>query len=331
MPDIITHYIFGLDTMQSIKHTSICKCINKNRDLFLLGLQGPDPFYYHRLLKKDNKAYIASRMHTEKTGDFLMSALCYIKKLEPSDKAFNECLSYISGFVCHYILDSMLHPYIFYFGGRRIDGIPETYAYTGLHRKIELAIDTILCMEKLNVKSSSFKVGQTVLKLGTPPESLRNLLNNTLFLNYGISEGGQLFNESYKDMKTYFKLTYDPLGTKKGFAKMSSPFISKDIQPLADAFSYHNCVNPCFDYMNRAKRVWLHPITGNVYTFSVYDIIRNAGKKSVTLLQAIYDFVTGDLSSEDLRILIPNISYLTGLSVEDTRQMKYISSSYTLL
>ena len=70
MPDIITHYIFGLDTVKNLKHSSIYKIIKENRNLFFIGLQGPDPMYYHHLHGKNNKSFIASRMHTEKTGDF---------------------------------------------------------------------------------------------------------------------------------------------------------------------------------------------------------------------------------------------------------------------
>ena len=148
MPDIITHYIFGLDTVHNLKNTPLYPHLKDNLDLFLIGLQGPDPIYYHHLRKKDNKAYIASKMHTEKTGDFLVSALCQIKKYDIDSKEFSQGLSYLSGFICHYILDSMAHPYIFYLGGRYQEDVPETHKYIGLHKKVELAIDTILCEER---------------------------------------------------------------------------------------------------------------------------------------------------------------------------------------
>ena len=331
MPDIITHYIFGLDTVQNIKHSPLYPCLKEHKDLFSIGLQGPDPIYYHHLRKKDNKAYIAGKMHTEKTGDFLVSALCQIKKYDMNSKEFNEGLSYLSGFICHYILDSMAHPYVFYLGGRYQEDLPETHKYMGLHRKIELAIDSILCEERFSVKSSNFKVYKHILKDMILPESLITMFNETIFLNYGIAGGGQIFKDAYKDVRNYYKLTYDKFGTKKMVATLTLPIFSKSLSPFMDSFSYHNCVNGNFDYMNKSKRVWLHPVTGNVYTFSFYDILRNANKKSTTLLQAAYDFATSKISSEDFRALLPNISYLTGLPCEDARPMKYISTTYTAL
>lgn len=331
MPDVITHYIFGLDTVQSIKSSPLYPYLREYRDLFLVGLQGPDPIYYHHLLRKDNKAFVASKMHTEKTGDFLVSALCQIKKYEVDSPEFKSGLSYLSGFICHYILDSMAHPYIFYLGGRYLPDVPETQKYAGLHRKIELAIDTILCQERLSKKSSTFKVHKHLLKEMVIPEHIISLFDETLFLNYGINHGGDIFRESYADMRTYYKLTYDRFGTKKAFAHIASSLVKKSIAPFMDTFSYHNCLNPDFDYLNLNRRVWLHPVTGNVYTFSFYDILRNATKKSAPLLQLAYDFATSKITADTFRSALPNISYLTGLSTEDSRPMTYISQNINSL
>lgn len=327
MPDVITHYIFGLDTAQNIKTSPLYPFLKEYRDLFLIGLQGPDPIYYHHLLKKDNKAHIASKMHTEKTGDFLVSALCQIKKYEVNSTEFQSGLSYLSGFICHYILDSMAHPYVFYLGGRYLPDNPETNKYIGLHRKIELAIDTILCEERLSMKSSEFKVHKHILKDITIPNHIISMFDETLFLNYGINNGGQVFKEAYNDIRTYYKLTYDPFGTKKALASMASPLVKKNLKAYAGAFSYHHCQNPDFDYMNRSRKVWLHPVTGNVYTFSFYDILRNANKKSSSLVQLAYEFAIGDITAETFRAALPNISYLTGLSTEDIRPMTFISEN----
>ena len=331
MPDVITHYIFGLDTAKNIKSSALYPYLKEYRDLFLIGLQGPDPIYYHHLLKKDNKAFIASKMHTEKTGDFLVSALCQIKKYDVDSPEFKSGLSYLSGFICHYILDSMAHPYIFYLGGRYLPDNPDTKKYMGLHRKIELAIDTILCEECLSKKSWEFKVHKHILNDITIPDHIISMYDEALFLNYGINNGGQVFKEAYNDIRTYYRLTYDRFGTKKAFANIASPIVKKSVQPYTGAFSYHNCINPDFDYMNRNRKVWLHPITGNVYTFSFYDILRNATKKSTSLVQLAYEFATSQITADAFRSALPNVSYLTGLPTDDTRPMKYISQNISFL
>jgi len=328
MPDIMTHYLFGLDTSQNIKQSPLYKIIKENKNMFLIGLQGPDLMYYNIMPKKDSKAYIGSKMHTDNTGDFLMSSLSYLKRYDPSSAEFNEALSYLSGFMCHYVLDSMAHPYIFYLGGR-YDDTPETIHYKSIHKKIELAIDSLLLEQKFGLKAHQFKVHQHILKNIPIPYSILSMYDEALFLTYGINNGGTIFKKSYKDARSYFMLTYDMLGAKKAMAGITTPLLPKHFSTFKSSFSYHNCVNSNIDYMNDSKKVWRHPVTGNLYIFSFNDILRNAIKKSTLLLQAAFDFSTSKMPTEEFKELLPNISYLTGLPMSDTRPMKYISPDYT--
>ena len=327
MPDIITHYLFGLDTTQNLKQSPIYKIIKENKNLFLIGLQGPDLMYYSTLPPKQSKAPIGLKMHTEKTGDFVLSLLSHLKRYDTSSKEFQENLSYISGFMCHYILDSMAHPYIFYLGGR-YDETPDTIKYETLHKKIELAIDTLLLEQKFDLKAHRFKIHHHILKNITLPYSILSMYDEAMFLIYEINNGGNIFSKAFKDARNYFLLTYDTLGAKKMLAEAATPFLPKHLNVLKSSFSYHDCVNPDIDYMNVQKTVCRHPVTGNLYTFSFNDILRNAIKKSTLLLQAAYDFSISKLSTEDFAELMPNISYLTGLPTSDTRPMKYISPDY---
>lgn len=330
MPDIITHYLFGLDTSQNIKSSPLYKIIKENKNIFLLGLQGPDPMYYNVIPQKESKAYIALKMHTDKTGDFLITALSHLKRYDINSTEFNENISYLSGFMCHYILDSMAHPYIFYLGGK-YDGTPDTGKYKNLHKKIELAIDALLLEQKFGLKAHHFKIHQHILKNISIPYSILSLYDEALFLTYGINNGGSIYKKSYKDFRNFFVLTYDMMGAKKAIADFTTPLLPKYLNTKQITFSYHNCVNPTIDYMNDAKKVWLHPVTGNAYIFSFNDILRNASKKSTLLLQAAYDFAVSKLPAQEFRELLPNISYLTGLPTDDPRPMQYVSPDYKYL
>ena len=328
MPDIITHYLFGLDTAQNIKPSPLYKIIKENKNIYLMGLQGPDPMYYNIVPQKESKAYIGLKMHTDKTGDFLIAALSHLKRYDINSVEFNEGISYLSGFLCHYTLDSMAHPYIFYLGGRYEETL-DTIKYKTLHKKIELAIDALLLEQKFGLKAHQFKVHHHILKNIPIPYSILSMYDEALFLIYAINNGGAIFKKSYKDTRNFFMLTYDMFGAKKALADLTSPLFPKHLSSGVRNFSYHNCVNPAIDYMNDGKKVWLHPVTGNAYIFSFNDILRNAAKKSTLLLQAAYDFASSKLSAQEFKELLPNISYLTGLPTSDTRPMKYISPDYT--
>jgi hypothetical protein len=232
--------------------------------------------------------------------------------------------------MCHYILDAMAHPYIFYLGGK-YDDTPDTAQYKTLHKKIEIAIDSLLLEQKFGLKAHQFKIHHHILKKSDIPYSILSMYDEALFLVYDINNGGNIFQKSYNDARNYYMLTYDILGAKKLLVGATSPLLPKFLNTIKLSFSYHNCVNPSIDYMNDNKKVWRHPVTGNLYTFSFNDILRNAMKKSTFLLQAAYDFTTFKMPLEEFKELLPNTSYLTGLPSTDSRPMKYVSPDYIKL
>ena len=323
MPDTLTHYLFGLDTTKEISESPLYKTIKAHRNLFFIGLQGPDPMYYHAPYKKNNYAPIGARLHSDHTGYFLSSALCYAKKFANEPTFFEPCMAYVSGLICHYTLDTVCHPYIFYLGGRYDRTQPETTKYLGVHKQIELAIDALLLEERFEIPAHRFKIHQHVIKSVVIPDVILAMYDDLLFSIYAIPSGGKIFKESYKDFQNYFKLSYDRLGFKKGLVHSLKPLLPKDLVPLVDTFSYHGCIDEFEDYLNPNKKVWLHPVTGNVYTYSFADLLRNAHKLSRIRLLSAYAFTQSETTLEEVEALLPNISYLTGLPITDTRPMKY--------
>ena len=101
MPDIVMHTIFGEEVLDRLQ-------IEVDRDIYSFGLVGPDPFlFYHFYLPpfihRVNR--YSSIMHRRHTGDYLVE-LAYRSRQNP------EAFSYLAGFLCHYALDSTVHPYV---------------------------------------------------------------------------------------------------------------------------------------------------------------------------------------------------------------------------
>lgn len=98
MPAGYTHYCFGKDVYKHLDDQNIKDLLLRNENCFLIGLHGPDIFFYERWNK------IARKMHQEKANTFFEKAQDIIQS--------EAQLAYILGFICHYLLDSQMHPYI---------------------------------------------------------------------------------------------------------------------------------------------------------------------------------------------------------------------------
>ncbi|MBK5252211.1 MAG: zinc dependent phospholipase C family protein [Peptostreptococcaceae bacterium] len=117
MPDIMSHILMGYDVLNDLPSSNSFKqSVAKHSGLVNNGLQGPDPFYYlgNFPLGKRSLEYIGNLMHKAKTGVFLLDL---IESLGSSDSCTEMKAACLCGLICHYCLDTICHPCIFYFSG----------------------------------------------------------------------------------------------------------------------------------------------------------------------------------------------------------------------
>lgn len=107
MPAIYAHDTFGKLVSKQLPK-EIQDIIKTYPSAFRIGLQGPDPLFYHRPYASNDVKKEGSRMHRESCASFLQKTMHHVKKEGVNSKEF----AYLLGFLCHFILDSECHPYI---------------------------------------------------------------------------------------------------------------------------------------------------------------------------------------------------------------------------
>lgn len=106
MPSIYANYRFGITLLQTMP-ADARRTIQRFRRLFDMGVHGPDIFYYHASLLSSNVKSLGIKFH-EQTGREFFQRVCRIARLARSEAS----QAYLYGLLCHYALDSALHPYI---------------------------------------------------------------------------------------------------------------------------------------------------------------------------------------------------------------------------
>ena len=105
MPSIYAHYRFGKDVYKKLPE-SIRREIRKYPDLYKIGLHGPDILFYYKPLWKNPVSSLGHRIHERPGYEFFERGRRLIKAGE-GEKA------YLYGFLCHYLLDSDCHGYVY--------------------------------------------------------------------------------------------------------------------------------------------------------------------------------------------------------------------------
>lgn len=106
MPAIYAHYRFG--SMVYEKLPSERKKQITHKDLFDIGLSGPDFFFYYLPVKKCKINQIGYDVHYMKGSEFFRRAKYQKQFVNDPDAYF----SYLCGILCHYVLDLSCHSYI---------------------------------------------------------------------------------------------------------------------------------------------------------------------------------------------------------------------------
>lgn len=107
MPTTYTHYRFGKDVLNTLPEP-LQKSIEKERELFDIGLHGPDILFYYRIFVSNKLNRTGYRMHEIPAAIFLNRAKNMVEQAK--DKA--AARAYLYGFICHFALDSECHNYV---------------------------------------------------------------------------------------------------------------------------------------------------------------------------------------------------------------------------
>ena len=115
MPTTYAHDRFGREVYEQLP-ANLKKIIRENKKLYLIGLHGPDIFFYYHPFSKNRVSDYGTFLH-EQTASVLFED--EVEKYQQSPSEAME--AYLLGFACHYLLDSTCHPYI----GNRNCRMPE--------------------------------------------------------------------------------------------------------------------------------------------------------------------------------------------------------------
>ncbi len=220
MPGFTTHYLFGVKAYNDQPNNYLKHVISKYRWLYQLGLQGPDIFFYNiPILRHRDYRNVGSYMHEHHVNAFFRTCLEEIAKIK-SKQQKEQAISYYTGFLCHYLADSVCHPYIY--GRIQNEAESKGLGIHGLHAQLENDIDALLLRKFKKKKPSEFNQTATICLNGQELQFVSRFLstciNNTHYQiteknNFQVTEG--MVYRSIYAIRFGGRLLSDPNGKKQ--------------------------------------------------------------------------------------------------------------------
>lgn len=277
MPAIMTHDFFGRDVydacFKSIGFTA------DDRDAFLLGNQGPDPLLYIILDRKLRPyTHLSTMMHTRHPSTLLVSMKNSVSELSPEDQAIGR--AYAAGFLCHYLLDSTLHPFVY----------AEEYAYCDagvegldrsvggyVHAEIERDLDEMVLYSKLHRTVATYKPYQEILRLDEVALSaISHMYVATILETYNKAIPEKLYQKAVHDFRRIQHLLYSQRGQKAQLLGNIEELFTKKPYSIDVALSHRPRASETSEFDNRDHKAWRNPFTKQISHDSFVDLYDEA-------------------------------------------------------
>ncbi len=315
MPATYTHQLFTKDVFNSLD-----KEIQEKLDLKIFNLFGKsfDVFYFY-------KPKIGTLGHKTQANLYFANIIWYLKNNHETHN--RQLISYLYGSICHYILDSIAHPFIYYFGGKYEKKNKKTYKYLGRHDYIELMIDAIMCKERYNKFIHKAKISKEIFPKIDFTYNLKEIIDQVYLDTFKIKFGWKNYYKSYKRYRFCFKyLMSSRLGIKKRLYKLIDFFHIIPNIKLQNHCYY--VLKLDYQVLNIDHNKWYYPVDRKIsYRYSFFDLYDIAVIRAVKLISIIDQNIDKDEKTIKKIIReIGNLDYGTGVNQNRKVKMKYFAN-----
>ena len=276
--------------------------VYENFSAYLVGANGPDPLFFRGIWRLEGGGvrlwHLGNRLHEERCGRFVQELV---------DQAHTPVLrAYALGFLCHYALDQVLHPYVRW--QCRPDG---EFSMPGGHGYLEEAIDSALYLSDNPTAESLeppvMEYGVFLLEKRAEKE-IDELLRAAVRRVYGekkIAEGE--FAKAFAHVRWVKRHLMHP--TPERLRLFHALEVVLRLRCLITSHCSPLTLPDC-DFMNEKHALWTDELApGFSSQESVRDLMVRAQARAVEYMTLAQKVWQGERTGEDLRNLTRNRSY----------------------
>ncbi len=323
MPATLTHAYFAMDIYDHLT-IGLKKLLMDDKVRLRMFSQGMDPLYFYNLISlKDGKKVqqFGSYFHRNKSQDFFINLVNYIKYNRYYKNP--QVMAFLYGMISHYILDSTIHPYIFYKTGQLKKEDPSTYRYRNHHDYMETFIDNYMIKQKENIHPYRFKFYQYCFQLEPFNDELNEVIDYAFEETFHIHHMSKFYYQALKQMHFCLKyFRYDKSGLKMKLYQGLDKIKPKNTFQL-QAISYHRKLNDENHYLNLNHTSWLHPATKREkHNESFLELYMIALHNADTLIKDVNAYLK-DTKKINLKKVFTNLSYLSGKNCNKGDQFQF--------
>lgn len=288
MPAILTHDFFGKDVYAEL-YGAIGGTKDES-DAFLLGNQGPDPLFYS-FANPRLKAFVrlGSTMHSERPSELFGSMTQALALLPEEDLAIGR--AYAAGFLCHYLLDSEAHPFVYARQYAVCDaGVEGLTRGNGseVHAVIESELDEMVLFTKRGETVATYRPHRNILHASKRVLDVASRLHAYCAITvYGLSTPRGLFASSVRCFRAGQRFLDSPNGIKRALLGQAEELVRP--YSFLRSMSHRPIESTTCQFDNRERLPWKDPFTGSVRNESFWEVYAQALERARVFVPVVLE------------------------------------------
>lgn len=268
MPSVLAHNLLS----KQVYDNAVPESTDKNA--FLLGGLGPDFFYAS---KNPSLAKLGSLFHHSDACKTLTAML-------EIARGNNIAYSFALGFLTHYALDSIAHPFVLAVIDEMLPLCRRATEDT-LHDKIETNLDVIILRNKTGQIPSEIPLKELIPQDTELLDAVSSPLAQTANTLFEANIKPEEVKTAYDEYRRFLNKYQDNTGIKRPFYKRLE--ILRNIPPIHSSRIRSIMEDDDFDYSNSSKTAWTH--NGAECRADFFEMFDDAAALSDKLIKAADD------------------------------------------
>ncbi|MDO4428989.1 MAG: hypothetical protein Q4B91_05765 [Atopobiaceae bacterium] len=309
MPAILTHDLFGRGVLEDA--TSLLNLRTPaERDAFLLGNQGPDPLFYLTIDPLMHKwSPLGNALHASAPAEVLLAMREAALRLEGRERQIAR--AYVAGFACHWLLDSTIHPFVYFWqNGICSAGVPglDESARSRVHAEIERDFDEMALYALTGRTVERWRPHERTLAASRATlAAIDKLYFYAALWIFERAIDPRTFSTAVREFRLVQRVFDSPSGRKRDLLGTVERLVTREPFSLVRSMSHRARPEDTSDFDNRDHRPWENPFTHEKSTASFWDLYDAARARVLPTVDELFspDFdlaasreLTADLNFE---------------------------------
>lgn len=273
MPALITHHLFGEESIDRLPQGVITS--DEERIAFILGNQGPDPFFFHMLTPRISDCMsLAQVMHRSRMSRQFSCLRDGVSRLQPRDANLGR--AFALGLLSHYVLDRNAHPFVYEQQFGIVESDPELEASgSQVHAVLESDLDVLMLQLKRDGATvEDYPPAGEIVTTDRINRVAGVLMSYVAGRLYGIDIPAGEYGGAVADMQLLYR-TIEPAGSAKTRAIALLEGLVHDYS-LLDGLAHRVTTALPERTGNLGHLAWKSPFTDEVSTESFPEVFDRA-------------------------------------------------------